>query len=218
MNVRFRMFKREATLLIVSALAFSGCSPAFKGGSLIGTGFSASALRQVNSQVLQGSSKPLIYVADNAGPGHPCCHIAQELEFAVDATGNVMPARQIAGAATKLFNPAYQAMDAAGYLYVVNILIPGGKPRPNVVVFAPGASGNSAPVRTLTMDQGASPYPFQIAIDAQGYLYEADQGAARIDVYAPGAQGRVKPVRIISGPRTGLTTPFGIALDNAANI
>lgn len=67
--------------------------------------------------------------------------------FAQNANGNAVPYRWIAGANTGLFNPAGVAMDAAGYVYAANC--PQFGYVGSILVFAPGAHGNAAPVQTI---------------------------------------------------------------------
>ncbi len=53
------------------------------------------------------------------------------------------------GSKTHLWNPDAIAVDKAGYLYVGNEPIVPGPPPASIVVFAPGANGNVAPVQII---------------------------------------------------------------------
>ena len=66
--------------------------------------------------------------------------------------GNVAPALTIAGSKTKLNDPYGIAVDAAGYVYVGNCPQDVTKPPAvgSILVFAPGASGNVAPVQRIS--------------------------------------------------------------------
>ena len=69
--------------------------------------------------------------------------------FAVNANGNVAPVRTIAGPNTKLNGVYGIAVDYAGYTYVSTC--PGtGTSGGSILVFAPGANGNVAPVQDIT--------------------------------------------------------------------
>jgi NHL repeat-containing protein len=83
--------------------------------------------------------------------------------FAPNASGNVAPIRTISGPTTLLDAPSGLALDAAGYLYVGSA---NGSRAAPVLVFAPGASGNAAPVQTITINAPRSNYaaPAGIAV------------------------------------------------------
>jgi sugar lactone lactonase YvrE len=135
-------------------------------------------------------------------------------EFDVRASGDARPLATIHGRRANLFKPDYVALDAAGYLYVQDA--PYDYPQyPVVSVFPPGAHGDVAPVRTLNPESQGDVHPFGIAVDAGGYLYEADTDFASILVFAPGAFGDAVPVRAIGGAHTTLHNPFAVVVDAA---
>ena len=68
-------------------------------------------------------------------------------------------------------------------------------------VFAPGATGNVAPLRRIT---GAVSGPADVAVDANGDVYSSNFGNDTITEYAPGASGAATPIRAIGGSNTGL--------------
>lgn len=136
------------------------------------------------------------------------------LEFDVLANGDARPLASIRGRRANLFKPDYIALDANGYLYVQDA--PYDYPQyPVISVFAPGAHGDVAPVRTLNPESHGDIHPFGIAVNAEGYLYEADTDFASILVFAPGASGDGVPVRTIGGTHTTLHNPFAVAVDAA---
>jgi DNA-binding beta-propeller fold protein YncE len=118
----------------------------------------------------------------------------------------------IAGAATGLDWPQGLAVDSAGYLYVAN-----GYGN-SVTVYAPGASGNVTPVRTLSGTSTTFDLPYGLALDAQGRLAVASMHTDSVAVFAAGADGNVTPVRRISGPATLMDQPSGLAYDRMQNL
>lgn len=127
--------------------------------------------------------------------------------FSPQADGDATPIRQIGGLNTGLSDPLAIALDARGYLYVAN-QTQEGPPAASILVFAPNANGNVAPVRQIT---GAGE-AVKLAVDGQGNLIVAITGAFgqavpnTILVYAPGANGNATPLRRIAGAATGLGT------------
>jgi hypothetical protein len=125
--------------------------------------------------------------------------------FAPNATGDATPMREITGLKTLLSDPLAIALDMRGYLYVAN-QTEEGPPAASILVFAPGANGNVAPVRQIF---GAGE-AIKLAVDGGGNLIVAVTGPFgstmpnEILVYAPGANGNATPTRRISGPDTGL--------------
>lgn len=79
-----------------------------------------------------------------------------------------------------------------------------------VRVFAAGATGAAAAVRTITGAATGLNIPDGIAVDKGGYLYVANAGAKSVTVYAPGADGDVAPVRTIKGALTGFQYPDAV--------
>src|SRR5439155_1414007 len=96
------------------------------------------------------------------------------------------------------------ARDAAGNLYVANPpLNPVGGG--SITVYAPEASGNAAPVRTLTGDSTGLYNPGGIVLDRAGNVYVTNTYTAT--AFAPGASGDA-----------GLNGPSDIVLDAARNV
>jgi hypothetical protein len=132
------------------------------------------------------------------------------------ADGDTAPARIIAGDQTRLGIPASTALDSTGQLYVLNS---GGVPaNRTVTVYAPGATGNAAPVATIggiEVDQGNLN---AIAVDLLDQLYVSEDLPGVISVYPPGAAGSAVPVRRINGPSTRLGTVSGMDFDADNNL
>ncbi len=131
--------------------------------------------------------------------------------YAAGASGDVAPIRTIAGANTVLSNATGIARDAAGNLYVTNppLTPPSGG---SVTVYAPGAVGNAAPIRTIAGEGTGLDHPVGVALDTAGNVYVSN--TYTVTVYAPGASGNVAPIRTIeSSSQVG-----GIALDTPGNL
>jgi len=133
--------------------------------------------------------------------------------YAREAHGSAAPARIITGRRTRLDTPFTVAIDARGALYVAN---EGTGQTGSITVYAPGAHGDSAPVRRIAGPHSMVQTPQALVFDARGNLYVADYGdASRVLVFAPGARGDARPLRVIAGDRTGLDNPSGLAIDAA---
>ena len=174
---------------------------------------------------IAADAKGNIYVV-NFGEGAGLPSIA---EYAAGSSGNVAPIRTITGAATDLSQPAGLAIDSSGYMYVPNTnggpVAPGG----SITIYAPNASGNAAPVKTISgtasSDLTGLDSPSGLALDSANNIYVTNQGSAdgtggsdSVTIYPAGANGNVKPEARISGPLTELSMPSAIAVDAIGNI
>jgi hypothetical protein len=111
----------------------------------------------------------------------------------------------------------------AGEIYALNIGSTGA-PGGTVTVYHANASGNAAPIRSLTLD--AKLYPQSIALDAQQRLYvgytETPSGVNiangspepgnEIAIYAAGATGSAAPVATLAADAKSGTTLFPVAM------
>ena len=103
----------------------------------------------------------------------------------------------IRGPKTDLNDPIGLAANRDGSLFVANA---GGK---NVLVFARGSSGNSAPVARIEGPATQLAAPQAVAIDAAGrvYVFDGPRTTSAVDVkhyvrvYAASARGDVPPLR-----------------------
>jgi hypothetical protein len=135
------------------------------------------------------------------------------------ANGSATPTALIQGPATDLGGQNNIAVDSSGNIYVPSNHYSGAM----ILVFAAGATGNVAPVRTIT-----SPIltTFQgLAFDASGDLYAAENPApapgsyptgASIVEFAPGADGAATPIKTITSP--ALMEGRGLTADSAGNL
>lgn len=102
--------------------------------------------------------------------------------------------------------PQSLAIDSAGNLYVLNGITVGT----SITVYSPGASGDVAPIRTVTgliQPPGEVGNLRGITIDSLGNLYLSKDSPGTIKVYPPGADGSVAPIRTISGGSSGVFYP-----------
>ncbi len=91
------------------------------------------------------------------------------LAFAVTDDGNVAPRRVIGGYRTRLDGPAGIDVDNGGNIYVATP----GFVEDQVLVFAPGATGNAAPARVVTVS-GRNYGPNEIAVDSRRQVHLAN--------------------------------------------
>jgi Beta-propeller repeat len=137
--------------------------------------------------------------------------------FSPGANGQAAPSRQIVGALTLLDYGSGIAVDRSNNLYVANA----GETGPGtILVFSPTATGNVAPVRTITGPLGQT---FGIDTDPAGNLYVltysgGSASAPTIVEFGPAATGVAVPVRTIAGANTGLGYGVGLRVDAAGNI
>ena len=149
-----------------------------------------------------------LYVANGANVASPAGKI---LIYAAGANGNVAPIDTTAGSNTGLNAPTWIALDAAGNLYVTNVTWTSGMF--SITVYAAGAHGNAAPIRTIAGSNTGLNGAAGLALDGVGNLYVANSGANSVTVYAAGATGNAAPTATIQGPNTGLAEPGMIARD-----
>lgn len=127
----------------------------------------------------------------------------------------------LTGPNTKLVQPNGIAFDSSGELYVAVNAYAGGGPDPLagsscINVYAAGASGNTAPIRSICGPHTGIVSPAGIAIDASDNLYVANALANNVLTFAPGANGDVSPAAVLSGVDTGLFLPVAVAIDPAS--
>jgi sugar lactone lactonase YvrE len=144
--------------------------------------------------------------------------------YPLNASGNVTPSRNIAGAATGLGFPRRIVIDATGSLYVANA--PGAAMPHSITVYAAAANGNAAPIRTIMGGNTGLTGVNGLALDNTGTnLYAANCGACfdssgsdGILIFPAGTTGNVAPSSTIAGGNTGLSGPTGITFDAAGNL
>lgn len=148
------------------------------------------------------------------------------LRFDATANGDVAPIATIAGSNTGFapppLGPLEISLDSSRSIYVTNVH------GDSVMAFAHDATGNAAPIRTITGDNTQLDGPVQAVFDRRGNIYVSDNthcfpsctGAEpfAVTVYPPRSNGNVAPIRSISGSNTHLYLPAGIAVDAAGNL
>ena len=93
----------------------------------------------------------------------------------------------------------------------------------SITVYSRTASGNTAPIRTLSGAATGMSFPSGVFVDAvNNELVVGDQltntvlpGALR--VYSRTANGNTAPIRTVSGAATGLNRPVGVVVDTVNN-
>ena len=85
---------------------------------------------------------------------------------------------------------------------------------PSITVHSADASGNVAPVRTISGPKTQLNWPTGISIDTnRGEVYVSNAAGDSINVYSATANGDVAPIRQIKGPKTLLRNPNGVSVD-----
>jgi hypothetical protein len=142
--------------------------------------------------------------------------------FGATANGSAAPSRVLSGSQTTLTKVSNLAIDGTGNIYALNETGAGTvSDTRDVAVFAPGASGNAAPSRTLNTGNVSG-----LAVDVSGNLYTTSVAnppnslsIATIAIYGAGASGNATPAHTIAGSATGIDQyPGSIAVDGAGNI
>jgi len=128
--------------------------------------------------------------------------------FSGTANGSVAPTRFISGGLTTLVDPFQLAVDGSGNLYVMNFIAAGNV---DIVVFAPTANGNVAPIRTLNVGV------LGFTVNSAGNIYA--ETSSGIDIFAPLASGTPVPTQTITNQATGQAAlTGGIGVDSQGNI
>jgi hypothetical protein len=160
----------------------------------------------VTEQIQPQLVKPSAYVADY---GSDAISI-----YSSGASGRSLLGT-ISGSATKLDHPDGVVLDSQGDLYVANSLAN------TITEYAPGASGNVAPIATISGVHTGLDDPRFLALDSSDDLYVVNGTGNSVAEYAPGANGDTGSIATITN---GINNPIGIAFDlgllyvsNAAN-
>lgn len=122
--------------------------------------------------------------------------------YPANADGCPAPLATIKGAHTLLDKPQVVAIDGKGRIVVVNYLS-------GVLVFAPGADGDVAPIAQIPL---GSAHVEGIALDAGDHIWVSEYANQKIVEFAAGAK-KTAPLRTIEGAATGLVAPVGLAIE-----
>lgn len=116
----------------------------------------------------------------------------------VDRTRTALAVSFVCAFALTIPATASASPDPVGTIYVADY---GAN---KIDVFAPGANGNVAPIRTISGSATQLGGPADVAVDAAGDVYSSNFNINTITEYAPGASGNVAPIRTIAGSLTNL--------------
>ncbi|HEY1882446.1 MAG TPA: hypothetical protein VGG51_05335 [Candidatus Cybelea sp.] len=130
------------------------------------------------------------------------------LIFPKNSNGNVAP-KVLGGSSVPIQNTEGLAVDAHGELYVSDYTAKA------IYVFAAGASGNTAPIRTIAGVATELVQPLGMSFDSSGHLYVANghDSTAPVEEFAAGANGNVAPIATIGGSHTKLLGISDVVLD-----
>lgn len=142
------------------------------------------------TRALRVDSSGRIYAAENA-----TIHV-----FPAGQYGNVTPLRTISGTNTKLGWITSIALGRDASIYVRNLFEGNLTQAASVTVYAPGASGDAAPIRTIQGSRTGLYGDGGIAVCADGTLYVGthpfNAGYTGIEKFAPYSNGNVAPQTI----------------------
>ena len=149
--------------------------------------------------------------------------------YAPGSNGNAAPARVISGPATLLSEPDGIAVDSSGNTFVTSRQSEGGSCcHAAVLIYAPGAAGNVAPIESIDGDCAKLTMSGGIALGPNGNIYVTnpnpggpEQGIVVFNkrMLAPRMMGQCwMPIASIVGDQTGIDGPWGIAVDPAGNM
>ena len=133
--------------------------------------------------------------------------------YPAGSTGDVTPTQDIAGPATQLVNPGPIAVDANGETFVLDHNFTNSTEF-NILVFAPSATGDVAPVRDIKGPATLLVNSTSIAVTSDGWVFVANarNGNGLITVFPPGATGDVVPTHVIHGSSNSFGYPIGVAV------
>ena len=152
--------------------------------------------------------------------------------------GHANASAVISGPNTQLGSPSAIALDHGGNIYVTDegpAKCSGGcclnSGPGSVTVYAPGSSGDAAPIATIKGKKTGLWFPYGITLDSKGNIYVLNDGlpifyggcfgifihnsGPPISIFAPGSNGDVAPIGGIGGSYTGLYDAGGIAIGPA---
>jgi hypothetical protein len=119
-------------------------------------------------------------------------------------TGTVV-GTPISGASTGLDQPTGVAAGSDGDVFVANA------GADSITEYAPGASGDVAPITTIAGAQTGLASPSGVAISGSS-LWVTDATTNTVEEFTVGADGNVLPIRAIYGSRTRLDNPVSVFL------
>ena len=150
-------------------------------------------------------TKAHTHTDDQAGTGHRAETTGKGTGYG--AIQIFAPERSISGDSAQMVLPGSLAVNASKEIYVSDYS------QGKIFVFAAGASGNAAPIRTITGSATGFAYIDPLALDSSGNLYVAAEDSTQklgvINVFPPTANGNATPIRSIGGTRLGAASGVG---------
>jgi hypothetical protein len=197
-----------------------------------GAAFGSSISNQVTVTLTVGTTtfpvpitvkRQYLYVANsNAPPGMTPTGGGNVVVYTYGASGSPTPVRTISGANTTLTNPVDVKLDASGNLYVLDNGPYTTHSNPFVAVFAPGVTGNVAPIRTIS---GIATVSFNFAcemmqFDPSGVYLDimCDDSSGTIHVFNASANGTAAAAHTIDLNNDGAFHVLGFAFDTAGDL
>jgi hypothetical protein len=119
--------------------------------------------------------------------------------------GGAVVGSPIKGASTGLADPQGVVSDSSGRVFVANFSAD------SITEYANGASGNVAPVATISGSQTGLSGPTGLALSGTT-LWVTDANTDTLESFTAGADGNVLPIETISGSKTTLDNPVGISV------
>jgi hypothetical protein len=139
--------------------------------------------------------------------------------YAPNAAGDIPPVRVISGPNTGMKQSTSIAVDGSGEIYVANDIISQDRvtSAATITVYAPNATGDAMPIRTITGFGTRMSRPTGIAVARDGTLYVANSGVwnddhGSVKVYRAAADDGEPPRRTLMKTGTGFLEPAGLAL------
>jgi hypothetical protein len=134
--------------------------------------------------------------------------------YAIGGSNDEKPIAVLKGSQTQLSTGNGMAVDGDGTLYVVTQATDSHGAFTQLLVFAPGAHGNTAPIRTARLLGRLIPgYAVGLALDGHGNFWLSAIG--RLLRYPTNATGAAKPNASIA---VHLVTPDGLMPANSSNV
>ena len=133
------------------------------------------------------------------------------LIYSAAASGKIFPTATLSGSNTGIHGLTAITLDSAGSLYVaINDPV---SQRGSILVFAPGATGNVAPVRTIAGSNTSLDSVGELQVNSAGTLFVTSIPLAanvQIVTFPPGASGNVAPLTTLTPhPLPEITAGFG---------
>jgi hypothetical protein len=127
------------------------------------------------------------------------------------ANGDAKPVRSIAPKSPHpgLFSSKGLAFDASDNLYVADVSL-------GILVFAHGASGDVAPIRTIIGSNVRCTNPVGISVDSSNHVWATNTDS--VCEYASRANGNAAPIRVITGQATQLFQASDVKINAGGQI